>query len=89
MDIKEYREKIENSEVITRDVTDAMLELDVTNSRVTQAELNQDLVSLYKRLGSRELTVECIGEKTSQEDFVKWIHDNFTDYSVRLFDESI
>lgn len=88
--VTEIFNQIEKSEVISKELTDVLLELDVTKSVVTQASLNDMLEALYKRIeaeGSMEF--EGIEPKMSCAKFIDWLDKNFTRYSYKLFMETI
>ena len=56
---KDIYNHIENAEIISKELTNILLELDTTNSRVTQASLNDMLIALHNRInkdGSVEST---------------------------------
>ncbi len=80
---------IETSDLISKEVTDILLELDVTNSVTTQASLEELLKKLYHRLADENIEIEIIGKNVSQEDFAKWVDENFDAYSQKLFHEDM
>ena len=80
---------IETSDFISKEVTDILLELDVTNSVTTQASLDELLTKLYHRLADENIEIEILGKNVSQEDFAKWVDENFDAYSQKLFREDM
>ncbi len=89
---KELLEAIKHEHHITREITDTLIELDQLPSTGTQVYLNDLLVTLYKRVVdvNDDITVDIFADKIIKpEEFIKWIDDNFTEYSANLFKESI
>ena len=80
---------IETSDFISKEVTDILLELDVTASVTTQASLEELLEKLYHRLETESIEIEIIGKEVSQERFAEWVDDNFDSYSQKLFHEDM
>lgn len=91
MNISDVFKSIKDDKIISKEITEIFLELDVMNSVTTQASLNDMLVDLRKRIKTEDIVVEQIsGEnKTTVEEFDSWIDDNFTVYSSRLYKETI
>lgn len=83
----ELFETVEKSNVISKEVTDILLELDTTASVTTQASLEELLSTLYKRLSDEDISIEVIGDHVTKEQFVSWVDDNYDDYSRKLFEE--
>ena len=89
---KELLENIKHQHHITKEITDTLIELDQLPSTGTQVFLNDLIVTLYKRVmdGSDDIVVETFGDKVmTSKEFTKWVEDNFTEYSTKLFKESI
>ena len=89
---KELLENIKHQHHITKEITDTLIELDQLPSTGTQVFLNDLIVSLYKRVmnGSDDIVVEAFGDKVmTSKDFTKWVEDNFTEYSTKLFKDSV
>lgn len=78
---------IETSDFISKEVTDILLELDVTESVTTQASLEELLTKLYHRLSSESVEIEVIGKDVTQEQFSAWVDENLDSYSQKLFHE--
>lgn len=91
MNIGDVFKSIKDDKIISKEITEIFLELDVMNSVTTQASLNDMLVDLRKRIKTEDIVVEQIsGEnKTTVEEFDSWIDDNFTVYSSRLYKETV
>lgn len=91
MNISDVFKSIKDDKIISKEITEIFLELDVMNSVTTQASLNDMLVDLRKRIKTEDIVVEQIsGEnKTTVEEFDSWIDDNFTVYSSRLYKETV
>ncbi|MBO5388273.1 MAG: hypothetical protein J6A59_09065 [Lachnospiraceae bacterium] len=89
--LSELRESLKNSKVITKEVSDTLLELDVLPSRGTQVDLNNMLVELYNRikvLGS--IPMEAIeGLDVTPVVFKEWVNQKFTVYSYNMFIQTI
>ncbi|MBR1857156.1 MAG: hypothetical protein IJ803_08825 [Oribacterium sp.] len=89
---KELLEAIKHQHNISREITDTLIELDQLPSTGTQVYLNDLLTTLHKRVVDRsdDIVVEAFGDKVMESaDFVKWVDDNFTEYSADLFRKSI
>ena len=89
---EELNKMLENSEVISLDATDMLLDLDVLPSTTSQAALNHMLVDFGKRLKSgANVIVEAINkdENTTFEMYQKWLHDEFTTYSYNMFMKTV
>ncbi len=89
---KELMEAIKHQHSIEKEITDTLIELDTLPSTGTQVYLNELLVELYKRVvdGKDDVILEAFGKDViTSEEFVKWVDDNFTDYSINLFKKSI
>lgn len=83
---------IKSESNITENVTNTLLELDTTPSTATQAYLNDILIDLYDRIAyePNSITIEDFSnEPINCEQFVKWIEDNFTEYSFNMFKREI
>ena len=76
---------------ITKEVTDILSELDTTASSTTQAELNELLIAIYRRIDREGIIVDVIDEvhPVSKEQFAQWVKDNFDSYSADMFGESV
>ncbi len=89
---KELMEAVKHQHDIDKEITDTLIELDNLPSTGTQVYLNEILVELYKRVmdGKDDVVIEAFGKNViSSEEFIKWIEDNFTEYSAHLFKSSI
>ena len=89
---KELLEAIKHEHHISKEITDTLIELDQLPSTGTQVFLNDLIVTLYKRVmdGSDDVVVEVFGDKVmTSVEFTKWVEDNFTEYSTKLFKDSI
>ena len=89
---KELIEAIKHQHTIEKEITDTLIELDSLPSTGTQVYLNDLLVELYKRVidGKDDIVVEAFGKNViTSDEFIKWVDDNFTEYSSKLFKESI
>ena len=87
---KDIYNHIENAEMISKELTNILLELDTTNSRVTQASLNDILVSLYSRIkADKEVAFECTNSKLNCKSFIDWIDNNFTIYSANMLKDTL
>ena len=81
---------VEREAVITKEMTDIFLELDVTASVTTQAELNNLLIKLYQRLKEQDIVVELFGDGPCEPQVLKnWVCENMDNYTVGLFLEGI
>lgn len=90
--IKTYNELykfVKESDNFGKDVLDILFELDETGSIVTQASLNDILVSIYNRLDKCKIRIEGLGEKVSKSEFAQWVEDKFDTYTANLFKDSI
>ena len=88
--IIELQEIISKSNTISKEATDILLELDTTSSTATRARLNDMLVEIYNRLKNNErITFEILNKVITAEELNKWINSELTEYSVRLFNETI
>ena len=89
---KELLEAIKHEHHITKEITDTLIELDQLPSTGTQVYLNDLIVTLYRRVVdvNDDITVDIFANKVIKpKEFIKWIDDNFTEYSATLFKESI
>lgn len=90
MDQKELIYALERNEVLTNEIKAILLELDTTNSRATQAYLNDLLLIIRDRLLKNEHIVD---ESTSQtldlKSYDTWIRNEFTTYSSSMYFDSI
>ena len=92
MKTEELYKSIETNKVITEDITNILLELDVTNSITTQASLNNLLVELRDRIRTeRDIIVNTINKDRPVKvyEFDTWILEKFTPYSSDLYQKSI
>ena len=81
---------IESGDSLTVEMENILLELDTTNSVTTQAELNDLLVKLYERLKKGDhIRSERTGELLLVNVFINWVNTEFTDYSSKMFTETI
>ena len=88
--VKDIYNHIEKAEIISKELTDILLEMDTTNSRVTQASLNDILVSLYNRIKvDKEVTFECTNNKLDCRAFIDWVDNNFTVYSANMLKDTL
>lgn len=84
--VNELRNAITNAKVIKKEITDTLLELDTLPSVGTQADLNDMLVELYDRIKSNEeITFEIFNKVITTEEYIRWIENEFTTYSSKLF----
>lgn len=76
---------------ITKEVTDILTELDTTASGTTQAELNELLIAIYRRIDKEDIIVDVIDEAhpVSKEQFAQWVKSSFDSYSADMFEESV
>ncbi|MCR5054897.1 MAG: hypothetical protein K6A69_08650 [Lachnospiraceae bacterium] len=74
---------------IPKEVTDILLELDVTTSVTSQASLDELLNTLYQRLEDEDIDIEVIGDKVTQAEFKDWVYENYDEYSADMFFEDI
>ncbi|MBR1743159.1 MAG: hypothetical protein IJ733_15080 [Lachnospiraceae bacterium] len=76
---------------ITKEVTDILLELDTTSSSTTQAELNELLIAIYRRIGKEDIVVDAIDDvhPVTKEQFAGWVKESFDSYSADLFGGSV
>lgn len=74
---------------IPKEVTDILLELDVTASVTSQASLDELLSTLYQRLEDEDIDIEVIGDKVTQAEFKDWVYENYDEYSADMFFEDI
>ena len=88
---EELYKAVENESRISKEVTDILFELDTTASSSTQAELNELLVTLYKRIGQEEIVIEENDDSKpiSTEEFTGWVEERFDSYSTDMFEDSI
>ena len=89
---KELMDAIKGQHKIGKEITDTLIEIDNLPSTGMQVELNGLLVELYKRVVDKkdDIVVEVFGDKViTAEEFVKWVDNNFTNYSAKMFKESI
>lgn len=90
--IDNLRNALENDTTISKEVTDALLQLDTTASTATQADLNDMLVAFYERLRSSKEKIKfeiMPGIVITTDVFSNWINSDFTTYSANLFNETI
>lgn len=88
--IEDLRKSLAVNSIISREATDALLELDTLPSTSTQACLNSILVDFYNRLKDEEkVNVEAIDKETTTYKFVVWVNNNFTQYSANMFNQTI
>lgn len=88
--VKDIYNHIEKAEVISKELTNILLEMDITNSRVTQASLNDIFVSLYNRIKvDKEVAFECTNNKLDCKAFIDWIDNNFTVYSANMLKDTL
>lgn len=76
---------------ITKEVTDILMELDTTASGTTQAELNELLIAIYRRIDKEEITVDVIDQvhPVTKEQFAQWVRNSFDSYSADMFGGSV
>lgn len=92
MKTEELYKSIETNKVITEDITNILLELDVTNSITTQASLNNLLVELRSRIkNENDIIINTINKDRPAKayEFDVWILEKFTPYSSDLYAKSI
>lgn len=92
MKTEELYKSIETNKVITEDITNILLELDVTNSITTQASLNNLLVELRSRIkNENDIIINTINKDRPAKayEFDAWILEKFTPYSSDLYAKSI
>lgn len=89
--INELRETISKGNYINKEITNTLLEIDVLPSIGMQSRLNLMLVELYNRLENGEqIQFEKFADSYIQaKTFKEWINTEFTDYSAKLFNETI
>ena len=88
--VKAIYNHIEKAEIISKELTEILLEMDTTNSRVTQASLNDILVSLYNRIKvDKEDTFESTNNKLDCRAFIDWVDNNFTVYSANMLKDTL
>lgn len=82
---------IKESKVITNEMVDILRELDVTDSRVTQASLNSMLMDLRNRvIKGEKLVLESDNTIFKNEHiYDAWVQETFDAYSVKLYMSSI
>lgn len=82
---------IKESKVITNEMVDILRELDVTDSRVTQASLNSMLLDLRNRvIKGEKLVLESDNTIFKNEHiYDAWVQETFDAYSVKLYMSSI
>ena len=88
---KEMFDAIAHSKVITNEMVEILRELDVTESRVTQASLNSMLLDLRNRvIKGEKLVLESDNTIFKNKHiFDAWVQDTFDEYSVKLYMSSI
>ena len=88
---REMFDALEKSEVLTNEMVDILKELDVTESRVTQASLNSMLLGLRNRvIKGDKLVLESTGVRfENQHIFDAWVQNTFNLFSVKLYMSSI
>ena len=89
--INELRETISKGNYINKEITNTLLEIDVLPSTGMQSSLNSMLVELYKRLENGEqIQFEKFADSYIQaKTFKDWVNAEFTNYSSKLFNETI
>ena len=81
---------LQNETNISKEVADIFFELDSTGSVTTQANLNNMLVMLYRRIETETIIFESISEQPLTTDsFIAWVEKNFDTYSVNLFKQEL
>lgn len=82
---------LDNSDIITNEMLSVLRELDVTNSRVTQASLNSMLIGLRNRvIKGEKLVLEKDNTIFENEHiFDAWVQNEFDAFSVKLYMSSI
>ena len=82
---------LESSKLISKEMVKILKELDVTESRVTQASLNSMLLDLRKRvIKEKDIILEEDNTIFKNEHiFDAWVQDTFDAYSVMLYMDSI
>lgn len=88
---KEMFDAIAHSKVVTNEMVEILRELDVTESRVTQASLNSMLLDLRNRvIKGEKLVLESDNTIFKNKHiFDAWVQDTFDEYSVELYMSSI
>ena len=90
MDQKELIYDLERNEVLTKEIKSILLELDTTNSRATQAYLNDLLLIIRERLLKNEHMVdETTSKALDLKTYEAWIRNEFTTYSSTMYFDSI
>ncbi len=81
----------DEEKLITKEVTRILTELDTTASSTTQAELNELLIAIYRRIDKEDIIVEDIDEiePVTKEQFAQWVKDSFDSYSADMFGGSV
>ena len=88
--VEELYNGIEKDTIISKEITDTLLELDVLPSIGTQASLNDMLEIIYNRIKSGEqLKFECTNQYMNKESFIDWVQREFTEYSANMFSNII
>lgn len=82
---------LDSSKLISKEMVTILKELDVTNSRVTQASLNSMLLDLRKRvIKEKDIRLEETNTIFENEHlFDAWVQDTFEVYSAELYMSSI
>lgn len=82
---------LDTSMIITDEMLSVLKELDVTNSRVTQASLNSMLLGLRKRIikGEEIVLQQDNTIFKNKHIFDAWVQNTFDAYSVKLYMSSI
>lgn len=90
--IENLRNALEKDTIISKEVTDALLQLDTTASTATQADLNDMLVALYERIktSTDKIKFEAMPRIVITTDVLSnWVNSEFTTYSANLFNKTI
>lgn len=87
--VEEFNKQIANSNVLTIEMENIIIELDTTPSFATQANLNNDLGDLRNRIKNGDSIVyEGTGEKLTLDSFDEWVEDKLQSYSFNLYKKS-
>lgn len=88
----ELMEAVKYDHHITKEITDTLIELDALPSTGTQVYLNDILVGMYNRVvdANDDVIIEVLSKDVmTSKGFIEWVENNFTEYSAKMFKESV
>lgn len=89
--IQKLREALANSNTISKEITETLVEFNNIGSVTSLADLNTMLIELYTRIHNKETIVFEVSNNSEMTEtkFIDWIENNFTEYTVKNFKKTI